>query len=96
MLGKCSAENNGMLAYDSNHVLGYSSNYYYYCDGSWDFREAAPSEMIDTLGWGSAEDGTVYFVHDGSWRLATDMELCWMLAIAIPTRRLLLAEKPGG
>lgn len=80
--------------------------------------------MIDTLGWGSAEDGifrlggysyksnryrdlpaicnfngeggTVYFVHDGSWRLATDMELCWMLAIAIPTRRLLLAEKPGG
>jgi uncharacterized protein (TIGR02145 family) len=104
VLGKCSAENNGMLAYDSNHVLGYSTNYYYYCDGTWESWEAAPSEMIDTLGWESAEDGifragdysyksnryrdlpvicnfngeggSVYFVHDGSWRIATDMEVC--------------------
>ena len=104
VLGKCSAENNGALVYDTNRVLGYSTNYYYYCDGAWESWEAAPSEMIDTLGWESAEDGifragdysyksnryknlpaicnfngeggSVYFVHDGGWRVATDMEVC--------------------
>lgn len=104
VLGKCTSANNGVLAYDSNYVLGYSTNNYYYCDGTWESWEAAPTEMIDTLGWGAAEDGifragdysyksnrykdlpeicnfmgeggSVYFVHDGAWRAATDMEVC--------------------
>ena len=56
--GACTEKRDGELAYDTNGVIGSSSNDYYYCDGDYKYWEKAPTYMIDTLGWKSAADGT--------------------------------------
>lgn len=103
VLGVCNSDNDRVLVYDTSETLDYNRYGYYYCDGDWESWESATSDMLDTVGWGPAEDGVfragsmtssygygslpgnckffgeigkLYYVFDGWWRKAKDMEVC--------------------